>query len=157
MLAVESQAGEGIGLRRESLAVLESTPSTLPGPADVPRDANWCTRTKEIARMIRRTARGERERIEFVVASTEPPAVDLGDQALITYAQNDRIDRWFRHAMDGHPCLVNADIEYFVEDQVIHLEGSVTSRLAKQAVRDLAWGVREIRDVDARIAIDTRR
>lgn len=68
-----------------------------------------------------------------------------------------RIGQRFGHAVAGHPYLAKAEIEYFVEDQVIHLEGLVTSRLAKQALWELAWGVREIRDVDARIAIDSRR
>jgi hypothetical protein len=90
--------------------------------------------------------------VDFVAASmTGEPQIDLG-----TSVQDDRIGQWFRKAVAGHPYLANADIDYFVEDQVIHLEGFVSSRLAKQALWDLAWGVREIRDVDARIAIATR-
>ena len=89
---------------------------------------------------------------EHALNLTERPGVDAGSSG-----QDHRIGQRFGHAVAAHPYLANAEIEYFVEDQVIHLEGSVSSRLAKQALWDLAWGVREIRDVDARIAIEASR
>lgn len=66
-------------------------------------------------------------------ASEFPGDVDAASHDL-------RIGQRFGHAVAGHPYLANAEIEYFVEDQVIHLEGFVPSRLAKQARWDLAWG-----------------
>ena len=68
-----------------------------------------------------------------------------------------RIGQRFGHAVAGHPYLANAEIEYFVEDQVIHLEGFVTSRLAKQELWYLKWGEREMDQGERGVGGERRR
>jgi osmotically-inducible protein OsmY len=53
----------------------------------------------------------------------------------------------FEQATARHPYLSGACVTVSVEDRVIHLEGTVATSLAKQALWDLAWGLRRVRDV----------
>jgi hypothetical protein len=68
-------------------------------------------------------------------------------------AEDTAIERRFAAALAAHPFLARADVRGTVHDRVLHLDGEVRSRLGKQALWDLAWSLREVRDVDGRVRI----
>ena len=56
-------------------------------------------------------------------------------------------------AVTRHPYLGAVDLRCEVVDRVVHLSGVVPSRLAKQAVWEIAWADRRVADVDNRVSM----
>jgi hypothetical protein len=78
-------------------------------------------------------------------AQTDPPScipqVDL------------ELSSSFARVIHDHPYLAGSSIRFSVEDQILHLEGTVANALAKQALFDVAWRLRRVRDVHLDVAI----